>query len=142
MTPLEDHEIKRLAQSLRRIRQPTRPNSSTGMTKIWYQGNEPYFDLTVEIQDDGAIATLLLTLKGNFLAWNERSHRFSTGCTSQLDTPGVSYHAASTIMNQFNETNLTVFRQLQSLLLAIPPSDEIIQQVQQLVISAGSPDEN
>ncbi len=136
MTPLEDYEIKRLAQSLRRIRQPTRPNAPTGTTKVWYQGGEPYFDLTVEVQEDGAIATLLLTLKGYFLSWNHKSRKFSTGCTSQLEIPGVSYHPASTIMNQFNRTDSTVLDQLQALLLAIPPSDPTIQQMQQLVIES------
>lgn len=136
MTPLEDREIKRLAQSLRRIRQPTRPNSPTGTTKIWYQGGEPYFDLTVEVQEDGAIATLLLTLKGYFLAWNQKSCKFSTGCTSQPEIPGVSYYAASTVMNQFSQTNSVVSDQLQALLLAIPPTDPTIQQVQQLVMAS------
>ncbi|MGP1382761.1 MAG: hypothetical protein ACTS2F_04325 [Thainema sp.] len=142
MIPLEDSEIKQLARSLRRIHQPTRSSASTGTTKIWYQGNEPYFDLTVEVKTDGEIAALLLTLKGYFLAWNCQNRKFSTGCTSETDIPGVSYYAASTVMNQFNEVNVTVLQQLQSLLLAIPPADPIIQQVQQLVISSNSDTES
>jgi hypothetical protein len=92
---LNKDEIIKLAASLHRIEQRVlKQSSKEGVIRIWYQGEEPYFDIFFDVKDD-AIIWFQLTLRGKSLSWDSRGKRFQTGATNELLIDDVSFYAAS-----------------------------------------------
>jgi hypothetical protein len=96
MSRLTAEDLVALGQSLRQI-DPKWAHSANPAAeeRVWYQGQEPYFDVMVERRGEG-INWLQFTLRGRVLSWQASSNRIITGETEELDTPPlVTYYAAS-----------------------------------------------
>jgi hypothetical protein len=88
-------EIIQLGASLRPIEQRLLKQShKDGVTRIWYQGEEPYFDIFFDLKND-EIIWFQLTLRGKSLSWDIRRKGFHTGTTNELLIDDVSFYAAS-----------------------------------------------
>ncbi|MGF1458168.1 MAG: hypothetical protein ACFBSG_04005 [Leptolyngbyaceae cyanobacterium] len=62
--------------------------------RLWYQGDETYFDINIEMLD-GELSWFQLTLRGKVLSWKSTG-TLQTGETEELDVPPpVGYYAAS-----------------------------------------------
>lgn len=95
ISSLTSADILALAQSLRQI-DPTWTRGSTGTDqRLWYQGQEFYFDVMLECQGD-QITWFQFTLRGRVLSWRRSNNRLQTGETEEMDMPPIlSYYAAS-----------------------------------------------
>lgn len=94
---MNQDEIIALGTSLRRISQKllkTDPDSH--VTRIWYQGGEPYFDVFFDLQDNQVI-WFQLTLRGQSLTWRKSQSGLETGCTHEINTDATKYPASKLI---------------------------------------------
>lgn len=92
---LDKHEIALLGASLRAIEPKLlKPSKKKGSTKLWFQGDEPYFDIFFELNNDD-ILWFEFTLRGKSLSWDKRKLEFKTGNTNELSTNDVGFYAAS-----------------------------------------------
>lgn len=92
-------EIERLGASLRRINQNLLAhNPNLQVIKVWYQGEEPYFDLFVELENQ-EISWFQLTLRGKAVFWDKSSDRWQTGNTNELHSYDLTFYAASKIID-------------------------------------------
>ena len=88
-------EIAELGASLRRIEQKIlKKSQQTGTTRVWFQGEEPYFDLFFELKDD-EILWFQLTLRGKAVYWDNKKLQLQTGTTNELEDNDVIFYAAS-----------------------------------------------
>jgi hypothetical protein len=93
---IQKSELEGLGTSLRLISTNLMKAKATSpqTKRLWYQGKESYFDITVDIQEQG-ITWFQITLRGRALS-GKPPHSLSTGETEELDVPAeVSYYAAS-----------------------------------------------
>jgi hypothetical protein len=97
---IEQNEIASLGASLRRIEQNILKQSQKGdISRVWFQGEEPYFDIFLELKSD-EITWFQFTLRGRSLSWDSETPGWQTGITNELKTDDVSFYAASkTIVN-------------------------------------------
>lgn len=130
MTPAD---MARLGQSLRPINplwlsQP----ESRDRYRVWYQGNEPYFDVVVEYEGD-AIDWVQFTLRGKILIWQAHNNHLSTGETEELNlpTPGPTY-PASRCVRRHEDLN-PAFVELVLAILQSQPQDDCLSQVATLL---------
>ena len=65
--------------------------------RIWYQGEEPYFDVFFELKD-GDLVWFQLTFRGKCVSWNQQQSRLQTGKTNELVVGDVSYYSASKLI--------------------------------------------
>jgi hypothetical protein len=116
-------DIANLGQSLRQINPAwTHPSNLTTGERIWYQGQEPYFDIVLEIQGD-TISWVQFTLRGQVLSWQAKTNRITTGETEELDIPPpVAFHAASRWIRSGDRFNVD-FVKLAITILKTHPSD-------------------
>ena len=93
---LKPEDIQTLAHSLRKIDPSwTQHNPQEGLERVWYQGQEFYFDLMFEMRGE-TISWFQFTLRGRVLSWKASSNRVETGETEETDNPPVvSYYPAS-----------------------------------------------
>ncbi|MBD2435467.1 hypothetical protein [Nostoc sp. FACHB-110] len=92
---LDKQEIASLGASLRAIEQKLLKQSrKEGYSKIWFQGEEPYFDVFFEF-DQEEIVWFQFTLRGKSLSWDIRKPELQTGNTNELSIDDVSFYAAS-----------------------------------------------
>jgi hypothetical protein len=102
---LNDSEILSLGSSLRRIEQKLlKQNSSGGKSKIWFQGEEPYFDIFLEFEHT-EIVWFQFTLRGKSLSWDRKKHELQTGTTNELSIYDASFYAASKTIEQDIKTD-------------------------------------
>ncbi len=114
---MERNEIDSLGASLRRINQKLLKTklSQKEITKIWYQGGEPYFDLFVELQDQ-QIKWLQFTLRGRSMWWNEQLQKWETGRTNEMQTDETNFYPASAIITPDIELNVAFIKLTQAIL--------------------------
>ncbi|MBD2603359.1 hypothetical protein H6G81_02145 [Scytonema hofmannii FACHB-248] len=92
---VEKNEIASLGASLRRIEQKILKHSKKGdVSRVWFQGEEPYFDIFFELKND-EIAWFQFTLRGRSLSWDSKTSGWETGNTNELKIDDVSFYAAS-----------------------------------------------
>ncbi|MER3495165.1 MAG: hypothetical protein C4323_25110 [Mastigocladus sp. ERB_26_2] len=92
---LDKNEITQLGTSLREIQQNIlKQDPQRGITRIWFQGEEPYFDVFFELQDH-EITWFQFTLRGKSLSWDSKIPGWQTGTTNELKVGDVSFYAAS-----------------------------------------------
>lgn len=103
---LNHHEIASLGTSLRKIEQKLLKQKHTeGKQKVWFQGEEPYFDVFLELEHD-EIVWFQLTLRGKSVSWDRKKQQLQTGMTNELSIYDASFYAASkTIENDINTDN-------------------------------------
>lgn len=110
-------EIKGLANSLREIepkfvKQPTQD----GRRRVWYQGEEPYFDIFFELENE-AIAWFQFTLRGKSASWDKRRQTWQTGVTNELKLDDVSFYAASKTIEASEQVDEEFLALMKSILL-------------------------
>ena len=92
---LNRDEIESLGASLRKIEQRLmKKGNQDGMQRIWYQGEEPYFDIFFELQNS-EIAWFQFTLRAKSLSWDNKRRELQTGITNELKVDDVSFYAAT-----------------------------------------------
>lgn len=88
-------EIESLGASLHKIEQKLlKKPSQEGIQRIWYQGEEPYFDIFFELQDS-EIVWFQFTLRAKSLSWDNKKRELQTGVTNELKMDDVSFYAAT-----------------------------------------------
>jgi hypothetical protein len=103
---VEKNEIASLGASLRRIEQKILKHNKKGdISRVWFQGEEPYFDIFFEFQND-QIAWFQFTLRGRSLSWDSKIPGWQTGNTNELKMDDVSFYAASKTIE--NDTKIDV----------------------------------
>lgn len=92
---LSRNEIESLGASLHKIEQKLlkKPNQD-GIERIWYQGEEPYFDIFFELQDS-EIIWFQFTLRAKSISWDNKKRELQTGLTNELKIDDVSFYAAT-----------------------------------------------
>ncbi|MFN6571335.1 hypothetical protein A6770_11525 [Nostoc minutum NIES-26] len=92
---LNEDEIASLGASLRAIEQKLlKQGQKDSKTRIWFQGEEPYFDVFFELNND-EILWFQFTLRGKSITWDKRKPELQTGNTNELCLDDVSFYAAS-----------------------------------------------
>lgn len=97
VTLMDRDEIAVLGASLRQIDGGILSQTKEGITKIWFQGGEPYFDVVVELRD-GKIDWFQFTLRGKSISWTPKFSSLQTGITNELQTNDLTFHPASKLI--------------------------------------------
>lgn len=130
---LDPSAIATLGASLRPIN-PDLMKPATGATekrRVWYQGNEPYFDVTVETLGE-TITWVQITLRGRVISWRP-PHYLHTGETDELDVPPeVAYYAASKTIRDGAQIDWGLVESIQAI-LAQQPKDPLLTAVSQML---------
>jgi hypothetical protein len=126
---LDESEIASLGTSLRAINPDLMKPAEGASTqrRIWYQGNEPYFDVTVELLGDD-ITWFQITLRGKVISWRP-PHYLHTGETDEMDVPpDVAYYAASKTIRDGENINWPLVQSMQAI-LAQQPDEALLTQI-------------
>ncbi len=100
---VDENEIASLGASLRAIEQKLlKQGYKTGTTRIWFQGEEPYFDIFFELYND-EIIWFQFTLRGKSLSWDIKKPGWQTGITNELNIDDVNFYAASKTIENDNK---------------------------------------
>ncbi|MDJ0692752.1 hypothetical protein [Mastigocoleus sp. MO_188.B34] len=92
---VEKEEISYLGASLQEIEPGIlKKGYKKGATRVWYQGEEPYFDVFCELIND-EIVWFQFTLRGKSVSWDKDRSGWQTGNTDELKINDVSFYAAS-----------------------------------------------
>ncbi|PAX51790.1 hypothetical protein [Brunnivagina elsteri] len=124
---LTKNEIELLGTSLNEIEQKLLKQAHPeGLKRIWFQGDEPYFDIFFDVKND-EIIWFQFTLRGKSLSWNSKLRKFQTGLTNELQLDDVSFYAATKTIE--NDEKLDVdFINLVKSILQIRSEDKIFVQ--------------
>lgn len=96
---IDADKILLLGKSLRRIEQNiVKQSQDKAITKIWFQGAEPNFDVFFELYYD-EISWFQFTLRGKSLSWDKKQSKFQTGNTNELSVNDAGYSATTIIEN-------------------------------------------
>jgi hypothetical protein len=90
---MDREEIESLGASLRPIDQKLLKKNAN-IERLWYQGEESYFDMFLDIQNH-EIIWFEFTLRGQVLVWDQQNPVMQTGTTNELGTGDLGYYAAS-----------------------------------------------
>lgn len=94
---MNQDEIDALGHSLRRINQKLiKTHQDCSVTRLWYQGGEPYFDVFFDCQRDEVI-WFQFTFRGQSITWSKRQAELETGLTHEQQTEGSRYAASKLI---------------------------------------------
>lgn len=95
---MNQNEIIALGATLRRINQKLlKTSNSNHLERIWYQGEEPYFDVFFDLLEDEVI-WFQFTLRGQCITWHKNQPGLETGLTFENQT-AASKHPASKIIH-------------------------------------------
>jgi uncharacterized protein YdaL len=121
---LDKNEIASLGMSLRQIEQKIlKKTQEQGKNRIWFQGEEPYFDIFFELKNH-EIVWFQFTLRGRAVSWDSKQGKLQTGITNELHMDDVSFYAASKTIE--NDSKLDVgFVNLVKLILQTRAEEEI-----------------
>jgi hypothetical protein len=121
---LDKNEIASLGMSLRQIEQKIlKKTQEQGKYRIWFQGEEPYFDIFFELKNH-EIVWFQFTLRGRSVSWDSKQGKLQTGITNELHMDDVSFYAASKTIE--NDSKLDVeFINLVKLILQTRAEEEI-----------------
>jgi hypothetical protein len=134
VTQMDQDEIKRLGASLRQIDPGILSPAKEGITKVWYQGGEPYFDVVVELRH-GEIEWFQFTLRGKSLSWKPGFSGLQTGKTNELDTNDLTFHPATKLVEQNNKQDHK-FIELAHAILKNRANESLFKQILTLFNSA------
>ncbi|MEC4812150.1 MAG: hypothetical protein SAK29_02540 [Scytonema sp. PMC 1069.18] len=90
---LDKEEIASLGASLRAIEQKWLKTGLSQGRRMWFQGDEPYFDIFFELNNNDII-WFEFTLRGKSLSWCQTTG-WQTGSTNELKIDDVSFYPAS-----------------------------------------------
>ncbi|HAX76428.1 MAG TPA: hypothetical protein DCY88_11460 [Cyanobacteria bacterium UBA11372] len=100
---MERDEIAALGASLRPIDQKLLKKNAS-IERLWYQGEESYFDVFFEFQNH-EIIWFQFTLRGKVLCWDKENPVIQTGRTNELGTGDMGYYAASKLIKLDKKTD-------------------------------------
>ncbi|MFB2919328.1 MULTISPECIES: hypothetical protein [Aerosakkonema] len=113
---MDKDEIQALANSLRQIDQKILKSAKdTSIKRIWYQGDESYFDMFFDIQNN-QIIWFQFTLRGKAVLWDKGKPSLCTGTTGETDSDDVSYYPASKIIKADKKPDLAFIEVARSIL--------------------------
>ncbi|WP_008310566.1 hypothetical protein [Leptolyngbya sp. PCC 6406] len=132
---LDEATIQTLGKSLSCINPELMKGDATGASeRLWYQGNEPYFDIIVERSQD-EITWFQITLRGRVLSWRSGQDYLQTGETDELDVSAeAANYAASKTIRDGSETNWPLVKTVQAI-VATRPEDPLLHQLDRLIQS-------
>jgi hypothetical protein len=93
---MDQNEIAALGASLRPIDQNLLKKDAS-IERLWYQGEESYFDVFFEVQNN-EIIWFQFTWRGKVLCWDKQNPVMQTGRTNELGTGDMGYYAASKLI--------------------------------------------
>lgn len=95
---MNQDQINALGASLRPIDQSLlKSGKDNSVKRIWYQGEESYFDIFFELQHN-EIVWFQFTLRGKTLSWDKKNAQFQTGTTNELKRDEVTFYPASKLI--------------------------------------------
>jgi hypothetical protein len=113
---IDQNEIITLGKSLREIQANLlKQNSQEGFKRLWFQGEEPYFDVFFETQND-QITWFQFTLRGKTLSWDNSKSGWQTGVSNELKINDVSFYAASKLIENDTEIDWEFINLVKSIL--------------------------
>lgn len=113
---MDVNEIKDLGFSLRQIDQKLlKSGKDSSIKRIWYQGDESYFDMFFDIQNN-EIAWFQFTLRGKALLWDKNNPSFETGTTGETEPDDVAYYPASKLIKPDSKLDLAFIELVRSIL--------------------------
>lgn len=115
ITLMDQDNIAVLGASLRQIDPGILSPAKEGITKVWYQGGEPYFDVVVELRQ-GKIEWFQFTLRGKSISWKPEFSRLQTGRTNELQTDDMIFHPASKLIENNRQQDLAFIELARSIL--------------------------
>ncbi len=95
--PISCQEITALAFSLRSIDQKLLATAKAAVSRVWYQGGEPYFDLFIELEGE-EIRWFQFTLRGRSISWHHYKDGWRTGSTNEGDNLHLHFQPASKLV--------------------------------------------
>ncbi|BAZ12321.1 hypothetical protein NIES4071_41510 [Calothrix sp. NIES-4071] len=102
---LNSNEIELLGASLHKIEQKLiKKTNQDGTQRIWYQGEEPYFDIFFDLLDS-EIIWFQFTLRAKSLSWDNKRRELQTGVTNELKVDDVSFYAATKTIEADEKTD-------------------------------------
>lgn len=113
---MDSNEVNRLGVSLRPIdRKLLKAGKDSSIQRIWYQGEESYFDVFFEVQNNDII-WFQFTLRGKTLSWDRRHSQLQTGITNELKVDGVTYYPASKLIENDGKVDVNFIETVRSIL--------------------------
>ncbi|MBW4683180.1 MAG: hypothetical protein KME19_24305 [Microcoleus vaginatus WJT46-NPBG5] len=113
---MNQDEIVALGASLHRINQKLlKPKSQGYMLRIWYQGEEPYFDMFLDLLNND-IVWFQFTLRGKSLSWNQKQSSLQTGSTNELVVDDITYYSASKVITSDSNPDIDFIKLAQAIL--------------------------
>lgn len=112
---MDKDEISKLGNSLRQIDGKLTSAKKQGTQRIWFQGGEPYFDVFVELRDNG-IEWFQFTLRGQSLSWSKHKPGWQTGKTNEMRVDDVTFYPASKLIQTDNTPNFAFIELVRSIL--------------------------
>ncbi|MCL1463372.1 hypothetical protein [Argonema galeatum] len=110
------NEIKALGFSLRQIDQTLlKSGKDSSIKRIWYQGDESYFDMFFGIQNN-QIVWFQFTLRGKVLLWDKDKLVLYTGTTGELDPDDVNYYPSSKLIKIDSKVDFAFVELVRSIL--------------------------
>lgn len=100
---MDREEIAALGASLRPIDQNLLKKDAS-IKRLWYQGEESYFDVFFEVQNN-EIIWFQFTLRGKVLVWDQENPVMQTGKTNELGTGDLGYYAGSKLVKLDRKTD-------------------------------------
>lgn len=111
---MNQDEIAALGASLRPIDQKFL-KKKMNIQRVWYQGEESYFDVFFEIQNH-QIIWFQFTLRGKVLFWDGESFAFQTGKTNEFALSDGIYYSASKLICPDSQPDVDFIQLVQSIL--------------------------
>ncbi|MDZ7957300.1 MAG: hypothetical protein RMY34_05255 [Aulosira sp. DedQUE10] len=113
---LNKDEIIALGTSLREIEQKLlKKSQETGITRMWFQGEEPYLDVFFELKEN-EILWFQFTFRGKSVSWDNKKAQLQTGTTNELSCNDVSFYAASKTIENDIQPNSDFINLVKSIL--------------------------
>ncbi|MEB3179233.1 MAG: hypothetical protein VKL59_09415 [Nostocaceae cyanobacterium] len=136
---IERNEIAALGASLRAI-DPRfiRSTTSSGTRRMWYQGDEPYFDLFLDFQND-EIIWFQFTLRGKTLSWDSKKPGWQTGSTNEFMLDDCNYYPAGKTIDTDDTTDWDFIKLVKSILQTRSAEEPVFAQVLSLFDATLSP---
>jgi hypothetical protein len=113
-TAMDRTEIIALGASLRQIDQNLLKRCSN-IQRIWYQGEEAYFDVFFELQNS-ELVWFQFTLRGKALFWDKQHSIVQTGLTNEFGTDNISYYPGSKLIKTDRKPDLEFVKLVKEIL--------------------------
>ncbi|NJL63688.1 MAG: hypothetical protein HC903_19930 [Methylacidiphilales bacterium] len=113
---LTNNEIELLGTSLNEIEQKLlKQANQEGLKRIWFQGEEPYFDVFFDLKED-EIIWFQFTLRGKSLSWDSKRRQLQTGLTNEFQIDDVSFYAATKTIENDEKLDIEFINLVKSIL--------------------------